>query len=31
MSLESEIRNITENSGAEMAVSALHLETGQRI
>ena len=30
MSLESDIRNITENSGAEMAVSALHLETGQR-
>ena len=31
MSLESDIRNITANSGAEMAVSALHLETGQRI
>ena len=30
MSLESEIRSITENSGAEMAVSALHLESGQR-
>ena len=30
MSLESDIRNITENSGAEMAVSAIHLETGQR-
>ncbi len=30
MSLESDIRNITENSGAEMAVSALHLETGRR-
>ena len=30
MSLESDIRSITENSGAEMAVSALHLETGQR-
>ncbi len=30
MSLESDIRNITDNSGAEMAVSALHLETGQR-
>ena len=31
MSLESEIRNITANSGAEMGVSALHLESGQRI
>ena len=31
MSLESDIRNITANSGAEMAVSALHLETGRRI
>ena len=30
MSLETEIRSITENSGAEMAVSALHLESGQR-
>lgn len=30
MSLESDIRNITANSGAEMAVSALHLESGQR-
>ncbi|MCY3898735.1 MAG: class A beta-lactamase-related serine hydrolase [Caldilineaceae bacterium] len=30
MSLESDIRHITDNSGAEMAVSALHLETGQR-
>ena len=31
MSLESDIRNITANSGAEMGVSALHLESGQRI
>ncbi len=30
MSLESELRSITENSSAEMAVSALHLESGQR-
>lgn len=30
MSLESDIRTITENSGAEMAVSALHLESGHR-
>ena len=31
MSLESDIRTIIENSGAEMALSALHLESGQRI
>ncbi len=31
MSLESDIRTIIENSGAEMALSALHLEAGQRI
>ncbi|MYH63743.1 MAG: serine hydrolase [Caldilineaceae bacterium SB0675_bin_29] len=31
MSLESDIRDISANSGAEMAVSALHLETGQHI
>ena len=31
MSLASDIRNITANSGAEMAVAALHIETGQRI
>ncbi len=30
MSLESDIRSITETNGAEMAVSALHLESGQR-
>ena len=31
MSLESDISRIIENSGAEMALSALHLESGQRI
>ena len=31
MSLESDIRHIIENSGAEMAVSARHLESGQQI
>lgn len=31
MSLESDIRTIIDNSGAEMALSALHLESGQRI
>ncbi len=30
MSLETDIRGIIQDSGAEMAVSALHLETGQR-
>ena len=30
MSLETDIRSIIQDSGAEMAVSALHLETGQR-
>ncbi|MCY4410285.1 MAG: class A beta-lactamase-related serine hydrolase [Caldilineaceae bacterium] len=31
MSLESDIRTIIDNSGAEMALSALHLESGQQI
>ena len=31
MSLESDISRIIENSGAEMGLSALHLESGQRI
>ena len=31
MSLESDIRTIIDNSGAEMSLSALHLESGQRI
>ena len=31
MPLESDISRIIENSGAEMALSALHLESGQRI
>ncbi len=31
MSLETEIRSIIDDSGAEMAVSALHLESGRRI
>jgi len=30
MSLEADIRSIIQDSGAEMAVSALHLESGQR-
>ena len=30
MSLETDIRSIIQDSGAEMAVSALHLESGQR-
>ena len=31
MSLESDISRIIDNSGAEMGLSALHLESGQRI